>query len=354
MEQTTLYYRAGSSNKIYQCSIEPKGDQFVVNFAFGRRGTTLQTGTKTQSAVDYNAARALYERLIKEKLAKGYTVGETGTPYQHSARQSTGITCQLLNPATDDELQTLIRDPGWWLQEKFDGRRLLVRKEGAEIAGINRLGLSAGIPQSIEESMTAFAGGFLIDGEAVGDKLYAFDLLQIKDEDIRQRTYSERYLVLMNLLASAPQDSIKLVQTAFMPEDKQALFDRLKAENKEGAVFKRLEAPYTAGRPASGGTQLKYKFCETASFIVGKVNAKRSVSLSLLDGTALISVGNVTIPVNHSVPQPGDIIESRYLYAFSKGSIFQPVYLGLRPDVIREECVLTQLKLKAEPEKEAA
>ena len=46
-ERVTLYYREGSSDKVYQAAIEPDGNQFVVNYAHGRRGSTLTTGTKT-------------------------------------------------------------------------------------------------------------------------------------------------------------------------------------------------------------------------------------------------------------------------------------------------------------------
>ena len=31
---TTLYYREGSSDKVYQASIEPQGEGFIVNFAY--------------------------------------------------------------------------------------------------------------------------------------------------------------------------------------------------------------------------------------------------------------------------------------------------------------------------------
>ena len=93
MEQITLYYRQGGSDKVYQASVEPSGDKYVVNFAYGRRGTTLQTGTKTQFPVDLGSARALYAKLVQEKTSKGYTQGEDGTPYQHTDKeqQSTGI-----------------------------------------------------------------------------------------------------------------------------------------------------------------------------------------------------------------------------------------------------------------------
>jgi len=70
LERVTLYYREGSSDKVYQAAIEPKGNQFVVNFAYGRRGATLTTGTKTSSPVDYDTAKKIHAKLIGEKKAK--------------------------------------------------------------------------------------------------------------------------------------------------------------------------------------------------------------------------------------------------------------------------------------------
>lgn len=55
-QRITLYYREGSSDKMYEVIIEPQGAGFVVNFAYGRRGSTMNTGTKTQTPVDYDAA----------------------------------------------------------------------------------------------------------------------------------------------------------------------------------------------------------------------------------------------------------------------------------------------------------
>ena len=81
MESITLYYRDGRSDKVYQASIEPKQSGFVVNFAYGRRGSTMNTGTKTQSPVSFEEAKKIHSKLIQEKLAKGYTQGESGTPY---------------------------------------------------------------------------------------------------------------------------------------------------------------------------------------------------------------------------------------------------------------------------------
>lgn len=154
MEHITLFFRQGSSDKVYQAAIEQRKDGYVVNFAYGHRGSTLTTGSKTPVAVDYDAARAIYEKLVKEKMAKGYTVGEDGTPYQHSEKQPSGIQCQLLNPIDDDQIEKLLTDPAYWMQEKWDGRRLLIRKRDGIITGINRLGLTVAIPQPLKDDIS--------------------------------------------------------------------------------------------------------------------------------------------------------------------------------------------------------
>lgn len=358
MESITLYFKQGGSDKVYQASIEPKDGRYVVNFAYGRRGTTLQTGTKTSTAVNYDAARAIYDKLVQEKQFKGYTVGENGTPYSHSEKTSTGIYPQLLNPIGDDQIETLLTDLSFWMQPKYDGRRLLIQKIGDTVTGINRLGLSVALPQIIYAEVANLPLDVILDvildGECIGDEFYVFDLLHI-DADIRKTPYAERHLRLMNLLASFQHRHIQLALTAFTVKQKHQMFEDLKKTNGEGVVLKQIDASYTAGRPASGGTQLKYKFVTTASFIVGKINAKRSIGLLLFDGEKIKPAGNVTIPANHEIPASGWIVECRYLYAYKEsGSIFQPVYLGVREDIPSEECTVAQLKYKAELNEVAA
>lgn len=357
MEQITLYYRQGSSDKIYQASIEKQEGGYAVSFAYGRRGATLATGSKTPSPVSHEDARRIFDRLVAEKTAKGYTPGPDGTPYEQTDKAAalTGIQCQLLNAVGDDRIEELLADPAWWLQEKFDGRRLLVRKHGESITGINRLGLAIALPQTLAVAAANYPIDFVIDGEAIGDKLHVFDVLRIGDEVTSELRYGERYLRLMNLLGSFVHPNIELVPTAFLPKHKTEMLAQLRAGNCEGVVFKRTDAHYVAGRPASGGAQLKYKFCETASFIVGKINSKRSVGLLLFEGERIQQAGNVTIPSNHAIPTAGQIVECRYLYAFREsGCIYQPVYLGPRDDIRAEECTTAQLKFRNNPVEEAA
>jgi bifunctional non-homologous end joining protein LigD len=356
MEQITLYYREGSSDKVYQASITPKDGGHVVEFAYGRRGATLQTGTKTQAPVPYDQARKIYDRLISEKTAKGYTPGEDGTPYQHTDReeQSTGILPQLLNPIEDGDVQRFINDPAFCAQEKFDGKRILIRKEDAAIDGINRKGLMCGIPSLLVNEVRQIPGNCVIDGESIGDVLFVFDLLLLHGRDMRSQPYRDRLFALRQVIA--PEFGfLKLADTVFDRAGKAALLEKLRRENREGIVFKNLGAAYVAGRPASGGDNLKHKFVASASFIVNRVNGKRSVSLMLFNGDKVVPSGNVTIPPNYKVPVVGDVVEARYLYAFREsGSIFQPVYLGKRDDITAIECTVAQLKYKAAGEEREA
>jgi bifunctional non-homologous end joining protein LigD len=352
-DSVTLYYREGGSDKVYQAWVTPKGDGlYIVEFAYGRRGSTLRTGTKTKQPVTHDKAHQVLWKLVRQKMDKGYTPGEDGTPYAGTERegQATGISCQLLNPVEDDELAACMADDRWCMQEKFDGRRLLVKREGDRVTGVNRRGLETGIPETIRDAALALpATTFVIDGEGVGDLLHAFDLLELGSMDLRSEPYSARLAELEGLLALHHDSAVSPVATAFGTQLKELFLADLRAGNAEGAVLKDLEAPYTAGRPASGGSQLKHKFHATASCVVTGQNQQRSVELGLVreDGHLHFS-GNVTIPPNHPVPESGKVVEIRYLYAFHEsGKLFQPVYLGQRDDIAPDECTVGQLKFKA-------
>jgi bifunctional non-homologous end joining protein LigD len=350
-ERITLYYRQGTSDKVYQASIEPAGELFIVNFAYGRRGATLQTGTKTEKPVYYEYAKRIYDKLVTEKMGKGYTPGPNGQPYQHTNKEQhvTGIAPQLLNPIDETEALTLIDDPLWCMQEKKDGKRLLLWKDGATVIGINRLGLTTGIPASIIKNAQEIPGDFLMDGECVGETLYVFDLLSENGRSTMADPYQSRLHTLTDLLDHSWHPAIQLIETAMESVDKVSMLQTLRNEQREGAVFKRLDAPYTPGRPNTGGTHLKYKFCATLSAVVAKVNDQRSVELKLRKESEWVMAGNVTIPANHEVPSKGSVVEVRYLYAFREsGCLYQPVYLGLRSDIAAWECTVEQLKYKAE------
>ena len=352
-DRVTLYYREGSSDKVYQAHVAPAtGGLFTVEFAYGRRGSTLKTGTKTQQPVGHNEAHQILWKLVRQKTDKGYTPGEDGTPYAGTGKegQATGVACQLLNAIDEGELARRIADPRWIMQEKFDGRRMLVRRNGEEVTGINRNGLETALPEPIAQAALALPGrSWLLDGEAVEDILHAFDLLELGGTDLRSLPYSARLAELEGLLALHHESAIVPVATAYGESLKERFLRDLRKGNREGAVLKDLEAPCTPGRPASGGSQLKFKFHATASCIVTGRNRQQSVELALRRPDGFLAVcGNVTVPPNQAVPEAGEVVEVRYLYAFREsGALFQPVLLGRREDIPPEDCTIDQLKYKA-------
>jgi len=261
----------------------------------------------------------------------------------------------MLGKCVENQITRLLTDGRYCLQEKMDGRRLMIRKRGDEITGINRRDLVVSVPEPIREAVSELPVDVLLDGEVVGDTLHAFDLLEVKGHDIRNQAYLSRCSGLLTLL---PMNNPALlwVSTSIHTDDKVGTYEELRHIGSEGIVFKEIDAPFSPGHPNSGGSQLKFKFVETASFIVTGINRARSVNLGLYgNGTGkgsqtLLPAGNVTIPPNHDIPQVGSVVEVRYLYAYREsGSVYQPVYLGERDDIPDTDCTTTQLKYKAEP-----
>ena len=348
-EEITLYYKQGSSDKVYRAAIEPSGPGFVVNFAYGRRGSTLTTGSKTSTPVGYDEAKIIFDKLIKEKTDKGYSPGEAAAPYQHTAKAErfTGVVPQLLNPIDETQANQYIADNDYWAQEKFDGKRILIRRTGDTVIGINRTGMQIDLSQSlVERALTLGSQQWLMDGESVGDIFHAFDLLESACVDLRPEPYATRYRNLVRLVGIG--GCIRTVDTSATASSKKAMLKRLRERNAEGIVFKRHQSVYTPGRPASGGDQLKLKFTASCSCIVAGLNSRRSIKLELIQHGNRIAVGNVTIPPNQQLPILDDIVEVRYLYAYPAGSLYQPVYLGRRDDVSIQACTLSQLKFKPE------
>uniref|UniRef100_UPI0004A874B0 ATP-dependent DNA ligase n=1 Tax=Leptospira interrogans TaxID=173 RepID=UPI0004A874B0 len=347
LNKISLYYQGDGSDKVYHVNIDPEGDGYVVHFAFGRRGSSLQTGTKTSKPVSYEAAQKIMRQLVNSKMAKGYTEIESGTPYLHSTKEErvSGVHCQLLNPIDEEELSTYVEDDQYGAQEKLDGNRMMIRKIGDNVEGINRKGLIIAISQILHDHSLSFSEDFILDGEVIGDVFFPFDIFSKDGKDIQHLPYQERYAILESILKD--QDEIfHIVKLVKSTKGKKALLEELREKQKEGIVFKDLNAPYKAGRPSSKGSQIKFKFYETATVSVETVNLKRSVSMRLYNGNEWVSVGNVTIPVNFAIPKENDIIEVRYLYAYKGGSLYQPTYLGARTDADENDCDLKQLKYK--------
>jgi bifunctional non-homologous end joining protein LigD len=355
IKSVDLFYQEGSSDKVYFLQIEENKVSnvigYVVNFSYGRRGNAMQTGTKTNSPVTFYEAEKIYQKILNEKLGKGYKISS-----QHTNNTTTKVTkidindipslipvvkkevkpvtpkCVLLNPISEERANEILQDDNWIVQEKMDGVRFMLDvKNGVFILqskGYNRKGQEVPVPNNIKKMAENLPTCFL-DGELVGDVFHVFDMIGFHECEITHDDFETRYQLLEKNIK--PNDSLKIVKI-YHGKDKVKFYDSVKTV-AEGVVFKKKSATYHVGRPASGGDYLKFKFCESCTCIVTKVSNKRSVSIGLYEGDKIVEMGNVTIPANYDIPKEGSVVEVRYLYAYKNGSLYQPVYLGERDDV---------------------
>ena len=380
---TTLYDNSPGHNKFYTISVVEDNIGYDVPYTYGPLYSWTKNGSKGRFTT-LMAAQSKMNTIVAKKLAKTYEPGPslhtptgsgfsipTGThaptgqpagskkptrparskPAPAPTVSDIAKSCQLLTEIDQARALELVQDDAYCAQEKHDGKRMKLSHEYTHLTAVNKKGLACSCSPLYCSSLNhlhsldrAQGTSETLDGESVGEDYYAFDLLGLDGTDLRGKTYRDR---LLQLEFTMPSDLkvLHVVETAYTTVAKAALMQALIQGNKEGIVFKRLDAVHTDGR---GGDQFKFKFYATASCLVLKKNAKRSVALGIMDGTgAIIGIGNCTIPPNKDVPAADSIIEVRYLYAYKGGSLYQPTYLGLRDDVDSDECLIDQLKYKA-------
>ncbi len=369
VQRADLTCRSGSKDAVYHLQIVRRKDGYTVDYANGRRGGTLANGTKTKSPVALEAAQTIFDKVVREKMTasppyvsmavgveRGAQNGAAVAAALEVQNRRTRLVPQLLNSVGDEELERLFDDPMWVAQQKMDGeRRLLISEpaatgsvvQGWSVIAANRRGLSIPVEASMEAAMHGVH--CILDGEHVGERFYAFDVLDLDGQDLRDLPYEQRKARLDELAPRLDAAVISVVCDARSAQDKRQLLAAVSALGQEGIVFKRMDAPYTPDRPSSGGPQLKYKLVEDATVVVVETKPdRRSAVIGVYDDDSgvLLNVGAVTIPPNHEIPAAGTLAEVRYLYAYPEGSLFQPVFKGPRTDVGHEAAKRSRIKYK--------
>lgn len=359
----TLVCREGNANKQYTAWLEKSGGGFTVQFQYGPVGGWVQGGTKTPKPAPEEKARKIYEKVLAEKRAKGYTSGDAPAFSQTDGAKDTGIRPMLLTQATEDDLERFVTDNAWGAQEKLNGKRMMVKIDAGKVTGINRRGLECPIPSELQDALKDM-GSFLLDGELVGTTYHMFDVLAAGpnlSEDHRQYSIGKRCGVLDLIVISADNDLVKRVPLIEGTRDKRKLVSSLKEGCKEGVVFKKLDAPYVPGRIENlkKALAVKVKFYAEGCFQVIRWNSgKSSIEVGAYDADEnLVSVGNVTVPAKYAKQiGDGDVVRVKYLYATSADQLYQPrldpddAGHVTRDDVDRKDCLIASLKHEGKEE----
>jgi ATP-dependent DNA ligase len=161
--------------------------------------------------------------------------------------------------------------PQWLYEIKHDGFRFICRRDGDRVRVFSRRGHDwtdrvpaiAGAIQSLRvKSITLDGEGVVCDANGVSDFdqlraavgrlgsrdafLYAFDLLEINDTDLRRDAWHVRRATLTSILRKA-RDGIR-VSEHIDSTDGATVFQHSCAMGLEGIVAKRRDRPYRSGR----------------------------------------------------------------------------------------------------------
>ena len=170
---------------------------------------------------------------------------------------------------------------GWAWEPKLDGYRVVVfvSSKGMSMRSRRGLELTADFP-ALAAELAKQGPSMILDGEIVafdeGGKpsfnamqnrsqtalFYAFDLLHFAGVDLRKAPYVDRRRYLAQCLLPSP-----LVQVVHATDDGVALYEAALANGFEGAIAKRKDSVYQAGRRS--GAWLKVKSVSSAEFVVG-------------------------------------------------------------------------------------
>ena len=199
----------------------------------------------------------------------------------HQREAAADVNAIPLIDSRDLMLATLVPAPfsraGWLFELKYDGFRCLVRKVGQRVDLLSHHGniMNRSFPDVVEE-VARLHGNFIWDAELTVDepsgkssvdrlqirartsaaprvraavklhpaRLYAFDLLATGERDVRALPLIQR----KQLLRDTFDNNDTLVYVSGIVTAGEWVFEQAKANDFEGMIAKRLNAPYQRGR----------------------------------------------------------------------------------------------------------
>jgi bifunctional non-homologous end joining protein LigD len=174
----------------------------------------------------------------------------------------------------------------WCLEEKFDGHRVTVLKQGDTVSawsrpqrGATKAALPRTLPPAIVDALRDLPDG-RYDGELVvpgkrswhvarndskhQQQLVLFDMLEVLGTLVIDRPYAERRALLTLAVAHHGGDRLRVPESVpVSAEAAQAIWDR----GGEGAIVKRLAARYQPGKRSPDWVKVKRKAAATLTII---------------------------------------------------------------------------------------
>jgi ATP-dependent DNA ligase len=270
--------------------------------------------------------------------------------------------------------QRTLDDPNWVWQEKHNGDRRLVTKNGSTIEDFNRKGEPAkGLPPNILKALQQHPlHKFIIDCEYVQaeSRLYVFDILIAGDDVVALSPYSSRLSYIHSHFDGFHAD-VLAIESAITREEKLALYEHLRAIKAEGFAAKELKAPYRQSN-ATGTLRFnfKVKFWKDLDAVVICDSTERNKDGNIKDAVRLgvytrdgrlQEICGSTKKSRYDL-KPFDVVTIKYLYGTGEKDangrlildaagnpipkdVVQPSIVELRTDKTAKECTIDQIQV---------
>jgi len=260
--------------------------------------------------------------------------------------------------ATGLQVLKFLSDPHMGMQQKIDGRRLILVKNKAKLQAFNKAQDEIEIPEFLIPFAEKLpAAPWTIDGEIKDKQYHIFDLVNGPDPSVRGKNYAARLMAMRMLVDAMGFSNIFTMITWIDPSEKLAHILRLREGGAEGVVF----------RPVTGETAhsvmnraYKHKFYKSVDAVVIQktIDGRRVCEIGVLDGhrifdeksttdetrSSLVSIGKVKIEYEVIKKMKVDqVVEVRYRSFSKSGRLIEPVFLRLRDDKKAYRCTMDQL-----------
>jgi hypothetical protein len=365
-----LECKTGGHNKFYELWMEQKGssDYWFVNFKYGAIGTSGLSGSKTPTAMMKHLASGIYNKLLTEKLGKGYSTVKEGSKalpksmqsfVEEKAKKKTMsdyLSVGLMMPTKDvlENLEAYTKNGDWMFQQKLNGQFCRIFWTGIgkdEPIAFNKTGGIVELNDEISSAVRKAGKAVILDGELINGAFHAVDALRIGTVDLEHVYADLRFDALSGYVSQYQGAYIHFVQCGLSEDAKRELVKHLQDNSQEGVVIKLKAAKYEAGKAsmASKAVSVKIKFWKEVSALMLKWNDKNSIQVAVREKVGMshktLNVGNVTVPEKYKnqIKDAGEgcIVRVRYLFATAANKLYQPT---LDPDddgnVVRDDVVM--------------
>jgi ATP-dependent DNA ligase len=338
--KASLFFKDDTSDKEYHAEVVSVGAGFGVKVSYGRRGSALQEGMKTTGAVSKDEALKVFNKVVNEKMNKGYVVEGVGLQpaQQQSSGKSSGgkkFSPMLCEKIGVDEAEQLVASGGWIVEQKVDGVRGYVM--GGKLFDRRNVDITArfpeftglsGIKETLDGEIVCASGEFgdvasrmhlrdkFLLGLAVKKNPARFVVFDVVSDKI----LSERKADLLLLKESGVLPSWVMPVRSFGGEKFAEMWREVEVNGWEGLVLKESDSKYEYKR-SSSWKKCKAFLEKTATFVKYE-DHPRGITITTADGRRVVVNGALAPIVKHKIIKDGKVdCEIQYMPSAMSGSV---------------------------------